>query len=389
MAKSAFYRVWNDKKVDITDMVTDLTVEESDSESDMIGFTINDTRIDIMDEDWLSDGKKVYVIFGFVGGEVSKKRAGSIQSIDYTYGAANSIIVEALDVGNLHQSSNMVYKQKTITQTVEEIAKAAGLKFIGDPTTKKFSLLAQGNKTYMQFLQELAGMAGSEKGEGSYFCSVTGETIIFKKRNLTKKPVLKINRNEKISFRISQQSSKTMESMSVSGIDPETGKTIEVKSDIKKDQETGLGSFFFSIFGEQLDKKSDAGKNLAIPIDNKEDAKKQLDAHIKDSQLNAVTGTLNMEGSFSVKKGDIITLVGFARKHSGNWKVEKVRYSFNPSFQVEYTLKKNASDVNGSDNKVAASDKNSKVGDDKGQEKTDVKTVKYDENGKAYRGGQW
>jgi phage protein D len=381
MAKSAFYKVWNDKKVDITDMVTDLTVEESETESDMIKFKINDTRIQVMDADWLADGKKIYVLFGFIGGEISTKRTGKIHSVDYTYGAANSITVEALDMGNLYQTSNKVYKQKTITQTVQEIAKAAGLKFIGDPTTKKFSLLAQGNKTYMQFLQELAGLAGSEEKEGSYFCSVSGETIFFKKRNLAKKPVLKINRNDKISFTVDQNSSKTMESMSTSFIDPETNKVIKVDSNAATDQETALGNYLYNSNGDVLDKKSDSGRNVVLPYDSKEDAKKQLDAHVKDSQLEGITGTLTMEGTFSVKKGDIVTLVGFARKHSGNWKVDKVSYGFSPSFKVTLTMKKNASDVKGASVNSAAKDKNSKIGEDKGQEKTEVTTVKYNANG--------
>ncbi len=380
MAKSAFYKIWNDNKVDITDMVTDLSVEESETESDLIHFRINDTEIEVMDADWLADGKKVYVLFGYLNGDISTKRVGKIKQINYLYGVKNQISVDALDLGELNQTSSRVYKKKLISEIVSEIASASGLKSSIDKTGKRYDSIPQGNKTYIQFLKELANMAGAESKEGSYYFTISGETLYFRKRKLDKKPVLKVNRIDKISFSVNQDSSKAFESMETSFTDPATGEQTTVKSEASKDQETALGKYLYNANGVQIN-KSDSGRNVVLQAESKEDAKRELDKKVKDSQLNAITGTLSMEGIFAVKPGDIVTLSGFARKHSGNWKVEKVEYSFNPSFLVTYTLKKNASDVKGSAKNEKANSKNSQVGATSGDEKTDVKTVKYDQNG--------
>lgn len=334
---SPFYQVFTIDDVDLTYLIDSFDFEESVEEDNMLILQLSHSSIDLFDREDLQKGKELKFHFGYVGGKISPKRIVEVSSMSYAYESVSKLTLHCKDKGWLlkNASSSKVWTQVKISDVVGEIAKTFSFNSIVDPTLKEFEALPQGNKSYFDFLTYLAGIAINDAEVPYRFLPyrffVQDQTIHFTTRDMSQDPALTITRgsDEFVKFRISTKKleDSTSSSVKASGIDPESGEVITSDSrDLPEETSTGKFKVSYDVDGNETRKEYEAGKSTFIASTNKEALDAQVSKAQKEAALDEELGDLVIVGDPHVSCDTLISLVGFARVHQGNWYVKRVRH---------------------------------------------------------------
>jgi hypothetical protein len=341
MAKSPFYKVLIEYTgEDITEVISSLSYEDCTKEDDFVTINVEAAEFDLVDRDVFDVGQKVIFQYGFIGGKSSKKKVAVITDSECTYSKKKAFLtVKAKDLGFYTKklTSKLIYKDKTASEIAKDIASKFGLKSVIETTTIKYASLAMAGKTYMQFLKELADTEGSKSADtkGPINVCVRGDTLYFTRRDLSVKStrtfVYGDGDGPVISFKTNWEDAPAGSAsvVSASGVDEDTGKVIksEAKQGDNKETTTGESSVNFDVNGvlKNTTLQSEAvGKSVVVPAGSQGELDSVTGGIQKSKNAKVLKCTLEIDLDPTVEADIIITMAGVAKKHSGNWQIEKV-----------------------------------------------------------------
>lgn len=392
MAFSPIYNVSLVKSdQDITDHVVSLHYEDCTEEDDIVTIELEKLTPEWIDKMEINKGAEIAYLFGFQGGTLSGKRVAIIKDFEVTYDEQIKGTINALDQGFLFKkaTSNKVYKDKTTSEIIEEVAKLFGIDYEIEATTVKHKSEPVGNLTYWKFLQKLTARAGSvDKKKGAFQLFIRNNKLYFKQKDLSKKSKRTFTYGngdgEVVSFRPKyEQKESDSSSVSVSGIDPETNTPYTEKAEPGKETATGEKVVHYDVNGVIIpNTPENAGKMKTPSGTTKAEAKAQTKGSVSKAADGELTATLELKGDTGIEADDIITMAGVAQKHSGNWYVMKVIQDVSSSgFTTELELNKTGSKKSGTETTGKNSDANKSKGKDGADHTKEVKKYEYDVNG--------
>jgi len=386
MAKSPFYKIYTaDEQRDITEMISNFRFEDVNEEDNLLELRCNAADIDFIDDPAMDIGKEIIFFYGFLGGKQSGKRMAKIKDFDTTYTDSIQFIIKCTDQGFIlkKRTSLLIYEEKTSSEIVKEIASKFNFTYEVTETQTKHTI-PQGGKSYYNFLKYLATKEGFR-----FF--VKDNTIYFTDRDLSKKAKRSYTYGDPDGvvrrFRPQvKQTDGSNNTVGALGIDEETNSLFEIFSNNDNSKESGLGKRYvnYDANGNELQvSDSDGGKHLVTPDNKRSAVKKKTDKVKNDAMLDTMEADLVIELDPDVETDEIITVGGVAKKHEGNWFVEKVVHVITGSGGVTtLSLNKNATNKKLSDQSGDVSKVNNTVGaEDPGSTKK-IDLVYYDANGK-------
>lgn len=389
MALSPFYKIYTaDEQRDITEMISNFRFEDVNEEDNLLELRCNAADINFIDDPAMEVGKEIVFFYGFLGGKQSAKRVAKIKDFDTTYTDSIQFIIKCTDQGFIlkKRTSLIIYEEKTSSEIVKEIAAKFNFTYEVTETTTKH-IIPQGGKNYYNFLKYLATKEGLR-----FF--VKDNTINFIDRNLQQKSkrIYMYGDPDGVVRRFRPQVKQTDGSnntVGALGIDEETNSLFEMFSNNDNSQESGLGKRYvnYDYDGNKLQvSDSDGGKHLIPPDTKRSDVKKKTDKVKNDAMLDTMEADLVIELDPDVETDEIITVGGVAKKHEGNWFVEKVVHVITGSGGVTtLSLNKNATNKKLSDQAGDVSKVNNTVGTKEPGSTKKVDLVYYDANGKEIK----
>lgn len=411
MAKNPFFKILIKKtENNLTEIIESFRFEESTEKDNLLEFTIGGVEnADLLDGDELKRGNEILFSFGYLGGRSTETRTAIVKDVQCSYSNILKATIKCVDKGFTlkKQTSSRIWKGKTSSQIISDIADQFGFGKNIESTTKVHESLSQGNKNYSEFITHLTTL---EPNNMIYF--VSDNVMNFVKKDLKKAAERKFEFRygggivKSFRTRFSQKASSESTEVKSNNIDPDTNIPIESKiNDTNNDQKESLGAQTVSwdvnglLKTTELDTQTitpknilniddDTGKNVPAPQD------KQVDIDIKNKKNHnkasekELTATLTTEGEPTINVGSIITMSGVLKIHEGNWYVNKVTHSISTGgYTTSLGMDKNATKIKtnstkGTSNDVPDKKNNKTIGAD--NETKDSKTltrVNYDVNG--------
>lgn len=341
MAKSPYYKVLVEStSEDISQVISSLTYEDCVKEDDMVTINVEAAEFDLIDKDTFDVGQKIIFQYGFIGGQTSKKKLAVITDSTCKYKKKKGVLtVKARDLGFYTKklTSKFIYKDKTASEIAKDIAGKFGLKSVIDKTTTKYPALAMGAKTYMEFLKELATTEGSKASDttGPIQVYVRGDTLYFTRRKISAAS----NRTfvygdgngvvKGFETRWEDETAGSASSVTASGVDADTGEVITTaaKQTENKEVKTGENTSNFDVNAilQSSTLQSEAeGKSVTVPANTKAELEAQAGGIQKDKNSKVLKCTIDIDLDPTIEADIIVTMAGVAKKHSGNWYIEKV-----------------------------------------------------------------
>lgn len=218
---------------DLHEKITSVEVEDNEKEADRA--TINIETASVSDVGKVSKGKALSITMGYKN-DSRNMFNGIVEKVEANFQESGviSITITAMDetvskAGK--EEKKKIYKDKTHTDIVKEIAKQNGWTVVADDTKKKAPQTTQDSLTDMQFIRRMA----DENGYEVWFEHANGKKELhFKKRKEEHSGVTlgwKTGNNLLLSLSITESDDKKKESADAS-VDPKKGK--ETKTDNKK-----------------------------------------------------------------------------------------------------------------------------------------------------------
>lgn len=359
MAKSPSYNVIvANKNLDVTELITSITYEDCVEEDDLITFNVEGISQEIVDKDYFNKTQELHFTFGFIGGQMSATKIAVINNVSWNYiGSKINMTIKCRDGGVVTKkvSNNKVYKNVTTTEIVKDVASCFGFSVDVEEFNTKHDFLPMANKNYMQFLRELASSEGSIKSDkkGNISVWVTGKTLHFKRRDLSKKSQRTFTWMDgngiMKDFNVTDKDDDSGKSNGVAtgGIDLDTGEKFKSKAEKSENKEaaTGLNPANFNVDGfikkntgvlnmDKFIKDSFGdliGKQIAIAANNKVEADKKTGGHLKSGATSGLEFDAELELDPTIIADSMVTIAGVAKKHSGNWYVSKCVHEVNSS----------------------------------------------------------
>ena len=373
--RTPFYRLYLDEKHsrDISEYVDTLSFEDCMSEDSMVEFKVNANRaLELLDNDKVNTGTKLYFQFGFLGEIPSKVHTAIIKDIDTRYGQQGvAVTIRALDRGTdiKRTSSPKIWKNIRSSDIARQIAKKYNLIPVVDSTTKVWDSISQGNRSDMEFLQYVA----NRELNGNYVAYIRGDELYFVTRGL--------NKTSSVTFRWGDgdgdvidfypklresTSKKGASSTSLLSYDTTNQKVQVTNADNKTEKDaTTLGQVkmvYNGIVGEKVSEFID--KRIPQP-GNADTLTNLANSNKKKGSLKLQGASLTVIGNPKLEPNTVITMSGTAERHTGNWLVEKVKHSISSSGYIcTMELLKNGKKKGGS----VAAKKNVTVGPNKAKD---------------------
>lgn len=407
MAKSPYYSITLEKgNIDVTNYITSIDYEDCTDEDDLITLSVEGADISVIDKNWFDIGQKFNFIFGFIGGKNSGIRKGQITEIDFDYIATKvNITVKARDLGFITKklSISKVYKDKTASEIVNDIANIFGLNADIQDTQKKYEIYATAGKSYNAIIKDLAQKEGASNDDkkGVWDSYIRGDTLSFKQRDLSvaSKRLFEYCNGDSIikDISVNYEDSEDGASTSVksSGIDMDTGKPFEsiTKSADSKAATTGDKFNNYDVNsvlkgttgGSNLSDVANAGKTLVVPSNNKKDSDSKTSKQSKEKSDKILKLTASLELDPTINSGDIVTFSGLAQKHNGNWCIKKTTHKIGGSdASTDIECYRNGSKTSSSNNSTKSEgEANKTVGDKDGKTSSQIRV--FDENSKRLK----
>ncbi|GAB4493402.1 MAG: hypothetical protein OHK0045_22860 [Raineya sp.] len=371
--KSPFYEIWlvvGSENINITDYIDSFDYEDCLNEDDMLTLKIQSNNFEFLDKKEVAVGKFVLFQFGYVGGLKSSLNKARITDIETTYDSLVGITIKCYDMGTVMKKTTeqSIWKNKKASDIAKEIAVKYGLEAEVEETKKTYDTLPQGSKTDFQFLQYLANM--EENGSFRFF--VKDNTLYFNKKNLKQDAkrlyIYKDNSatatmiSFKPALRESSQKSSS-EAVNIASFNPLKQEIIEVKLDnanTKEDVRLGNSVPRYDVNGNLISKgskshqkktkeqKNNASNSLVSPEFSITSLQDKAHSKKKKQSEKILTATLTIEGDPTLRADEIITILGVAKMHSGNWYIEKIKHTISSSgYITTLELLKNAINTKG------------------------------------------
>jgi len=400
--KSPFYKIaLKESGEDITELVTGLEYEDNIGGDDIVKVMIRGLLISEGDREFTKAGAKLTFQFGFIEGKASKTKICTITNpeFDYVDGRMDGELV-CRDSGYLLKkvTSNEVYQNKTASEIAQDISNKFGLNSDIQATTKRYEVLAAGNKNYMEFLNYLALQEGSAPSDqdGGKLVYAKNDTITFKNRDLSQDSVRLFNYADGdsgiIDLNISYDDVGTTATQGIqsSGVDSETGEAYNAKvtPDQNLEPVTGKEDVTFDVNGlisgpqNILNSQgASAGDTMSVPADNKSEALNKIGQEQKQAKISSMKLEMTIELDPSLESGEIFTMTGLTQQHNGNWRIYKLLHRvMSDGGKTVIFGDRNGSKVSNTTEETENSGKvNDTVGPDESSTERDL--ITFDQNG--------
>lgn len=362
--------------------------EDCEKEDDMLEVTFADPYAKLIDSDQFLENTEWSVQWGFPK-KMHPARKVLVKRPEFEYG---KVSVQCLDKGSKLkvQESWDVEKKTKISTLVKKIAQQNGLKAEVDSITNdELEVLPRAGWTDWQTLQFLESRAED------HFFRVQDDTLMFKKRELSKAPVLSIEYapgrySRLINFKIKvkdQDTAKSAGQTTTVTIDPFTHKKKIFKADEGSSPTTSLGQrrpndlldaeFTKLILGGDSSKTSGGistsetqgnftGKTLPLPPTSDADLKAVAQSRRRKVLMEGVEATFEIMASPEdpfFKSGDLIEVNGIGKKFSGMYRITKATHDLTEGYKYVFETNRNAlGDTNSKGSKKLNGGSNSKYG---------------------------
>lgn len=208
--------------------ITEVSVEESDSEADLGRITIMDKEHIFLDNPKLDEGLPIEIVMG----HKSKNRLMLKGEVTHVEADFNEDGIPVITIGAIDNTTVMTYKKKTRTwknktasEIVNEIAKSYGFNCTVLPTNERIEQVTQDNETDAQLISKLADDEAYQ-----WYYLVDRDEIYFGKRfdGVIVKDELNYNKKGKTvrSFRPNFVKKNKQVTESSSNISEDTGNTV-------------------------------------------------------------------------------------------------------------------------------------------------------------------
>lgn len=370
---------------DVSGFIEDFKFEDCVGEDNLVTLAINrDFALRLADDDDFVTGTIISFQFGVMGETVSALHSARMTNIDYNYTDKVTMTVQCLDLGTTVKkvTSQKIWTKKTSSQIAQEIAVKYGLDSEVEPTTKVWDSIPQGNKSDLAFLKYLANR---EEG-GNFIVFIRDNTLYFTKRNLDKESVITYTYNygkgPVISFKPSVKESSPEAGAGNTSVVTGFGGNAEV--DGNTEDKGGTTGAYRKWYGEEgkfegkhkapaTADKPKVQTHIVDPTQDKKEAKNIANSSKKKNTLKTLTADLTVEGNCLLSPNNILTMKNVAKRHEGNWWIEKVAHSISHSgYTCTLSLNKNGGKKVGK-TATKAPDANTTVGDKKVKSNNTVK----------------
>ena len=411
MALLPFFEVTTKEDINITDFITNFSFTDTVKGESTLSLDFKDKDIEFTENEFLKNGQEFNFVFGYKNGSRSSKRIAVVTDQTPVFGAIISVSIKARDKGILLKKNNAqtVYKDKKASDIVTEIADKLGFGKEIEESITNYPFYAQGNKSDMELLRELA-----KKNDFTFF--VRDTTLHFKKTLLKDKSVRTFTYKDpndivssfspKVSY---TNQSNAAKSVTVQGIDPQTNelynetiKTEDLKDDVKLGKEEAVTYGFDggvtrnntpqtsppTESSTQLDVQ---GQILTTGHTDKAEAVKEATKVVKKAQLSSIEADLDLSILEPLLfAGDIITIAGVGKIFNGNYLIEEISHSVSVgSAKTSMKLKRNATSKSVTKTQTEVpktTETNTTVGSETTAETTaEPKRVIYGNNGSVTR----
>lgn len=391
MTKQPFYRVYfESNKEEITQFVESLTYEDSVEEDNMVRLSMFDSvAMALADNDNLVEGENILFQFGYLGGVSSPVHKARITDITHKYADKVTMEVVCLDIGTTIKKAgnDRIWLNMTSSQIAKELATKFSMGFEGEETTKVWKNMPQANRSDLELLQYLA----ERETGGSYTVFIRNNVLYFTSRNMEGSSQItytyRDGKGTLLSFRpTSKESSAKAESSETKtyNVDSETGEIKEDKVNAETEESTGTVGKYRLLYGGETGVqvgREEVTKQVTSNTEDNEESKNLANSVKKTATLKTLTASLVVEGEPLLAPNVVITVANVAKRHSGNWYLQKVNHKITQSgYTTTLTAAKNGTD-SPVVSKKEAPDPNKTVGDKEVKEKYVVRV--YDgETGK-------
>jgi len=415
MSRSPFVKVYvKATGRDLSGLIEGFKYEDAIEKDSLMTFNIKKGyALEAADDEDIISGKSLTCQFGFLGESVSTVHVAKITDVDVTYGERVTMVVKCLDKGQDMKKStpSKMWKGKKASDIAKEVAEKYGLTPIVDETSRTYDSLPQGQKTDFEFLQYLA----SKEKDGSYIFYVSDEELHFEKVNYSVSSRITFTYGVDVvkfspKFKESEQKGggksstvKSFDPMNKKASDTTVTPTTAVGSKLgewdvngsaKSSSTLGAGGInsqslpagktdFKGLVksvtdAKDLDKKGEnETTNVILPTKNTEEGKDAANklqktggnpGKGKSGGSKILTATLDIAGNPLLKPGDIITMAGVAKRHQGNWYVEKVSHTITAgsAYTTSLEMHKNGTGKSNTKDSEKSDDVNKTVGDKTG-----------------------
>ena len=407
MSKAPITRVFvKGKNRDISERIESFRYEDCTKEDDLFQLNIKGGYVyDTADDDDIIAGTILQFQFGFAGIALSEVHEGRITDSEVTYAERIKMTVRAMDLGVVMKKTRSlkVWKGKTTSEIASEIADRYNLEKEIKPTTKVWESVPQGNKSDLKFLEELA----SKEPSGDLLVYIRSGKLHLEKRGIKKKASVVFRYGEEgvISFAPKYRESTSgtaANSAKTVAVDPKTKQTV-TSEDKDKDTKLGKKVIYVDVNANKLETSKTIGgsssggsfvekgktevQELAqkiIPIPSSDQSEHNgiaKNANKKDN-ISVLEATLKIEGNPLLKSNTVITMLNVAKRHSGNWLIEKIVHDISAGGTYTCTLSmvKDGTAKATSKSKKSSADVNNTVGD-KAKATKKIPVVYVDTNG--------
>lgn len=364
---------------DISEFIEHFSYERCVEKDDLVQLKVKqDYAFDLIDDPEIVSGKLITFQYGFIGELLSPVREARITDIDVDYGDKIILIIKALDRGQDMKKGGQrkVWNNITSSGIVSEIADKYGLNPLIDPTYNVWKSLPQGNRTDFEMIQWLC----NHEKDGSFRFYISSTDLVFERAKYEKKARFQYTYGVdivKFSPKYCQSRNKSGfgNQTAVCGFDPKSKTALNSlvnPANVGDNQKLGDHSLIsFNVNGDQKNGGVLSGLKTAIsngapangnapvsstgvlknlvsgskagtdnPTDKPvaastgiivaphHDVQESMDFgskhHKKNSGPKVLMADLTVEGNPLFNLTDIVTIAGVAKKHLGNWHIEKI-----------------------------------------------------------------
>jgi phage protein D len=330
---------------EMSSVISSITIQQEINKTNDFKFVVQDELRDgqfrWLGKDLFKYGNNVCVDLGYVN-DKPRMMEGQIQNISANFftGTTPTFTVEGSDKAYKFLKTNSdaeIYREKTDSQIVKEIADKAHMESVIDDTKLINPIRRKkGGQDYFKFLSLLAQ---ANKG---YEVSLSGRTLYFIESKKDKEAILSLRwGKELISFNPVLNSSRAITEVIVRSWDRKRKKKIEVsiKAGQEKKQEGNkrlASQVAREIYGDVVEVITEK------PVRSVDEAKRIAMAKLEEGSDNFIKGSGETIGIPQLRPGVCIDLEGLGVWFQGKYYVEKVEHTIDSSgYRTKFDVRKN------------------------------------------------
>lgn len=327
-------------------IIPPLEITEEDGKLTRITMRLQNDDGGITDDDRISLGAKIEVLWGYLGQKRTAKVTGTVEKISGFRVRTVSAYAEAHEMAL--EARSRVWEQVTYSDIATEIAGMWGLRADVERTDAVHEQVVQVNETDFHFLSRLAQEVGFE-------FRVEGDVLRFRPREYGAEPVMALHyhdgkRGNLMDFDPTEETLDQPGAVQVAGVNPMTKEPIEVRgsNETTEREAAGPARGVFEFSGETgrmvaySPAKPEAVQRVAEPVHTVEEAQEKADAQFRQAEETVITARFKAVGDVRLRCGVIVTLYGVGKRYGGNWRVTRVIHALGSGYVVTGDLARNA-----------------------------------------------